>query len=126
MAKTLIKLTVIPAMGLPNDKTVYAFIEYKNGDTFCERSDSSEKGLKVTMKKQISDVDIASIYDSLAKVTIKAFPEHNEIFMDGNYIKLEVGSDNKKISCEWHCEPPKGWEQLSDITKQLEQFFCES
>jgi len=110
-------------MGLPNDQTVYKFIKNNCGDYFCKHTGLDENGLKVSTKKQLSSNEVAHIFDSLAKITIKAFPEHNKIFMDGDYIKLEVGSDHKKVSFEWHCEPPTGWEHLSDMTKQLQQLF---
>ncbi len=120
MTKRILRITYESTFGTPREtaKKYIDVIESKNGEYHYKFTSTNIEFNRISVKKKVDVSKVRVMLEKLAEINVPAFPQH-QMGCDGGFTEIEVGGYSGKSLFRWWSCPPKGWEELDDITQKL-------
>ena len=123
MVQILLKIEYEATLGgrIETAKKSLEIKQLDNGNVYCVYS-YLNFDLNISHDKKYLDKNVIYSYiETLSAITLPAFPEHM-MGCDGGFTEIQMGGYDGQSHYRWWSCPPKGWEKLDKITKDILEY----
>lgn len=126
MVKYLLKIKLEGTRGFKHE-TSSRTIDIRqdaDGNTYFIYTRLCVSDKRINFRKNVDALVIEKYINQLSQLTIPAFPNH-DMGCDGGFTEVEMGAYDGKSHYRWWSSPPKGWEELDQVTEEIIE-YCDT